>query len=282
MNDSDIPWVSGMAILDRTTEAASPDVVRSFALDELLGKAAGNGGQPVCHLWRHPRAFVMGTRDSRLPHAAEAIRRLEEAGYSTLVRNSGGAAVPLDLGVVNLSLILPISEGKQDFRTDFERMHRLIRRTVAAGGREIDRGEVAGSYCPGDYDLQLDGLKFCGIAQRRQLRAMIIQAFIVVEGSGMERGELVRAFYERAASGAESDSFPAVRPEVMTSLAERSVKGLGTAKAFTEVIIRTLTEFGAIPQSEGSAGMRWPDETAIAEMSRQLRARHPVAPEGAR
>ena len=32
---------------------------------------------------------------------------LRSLGYDTAVRHSGGAAVPLDAGVVNLSLILP-------------------------------------------------------------------------------------------------------------------------------------------------------------------------------
>jgi len=262
----------GMRLLDRTKNIAAVDAVHPFALDELLGKAVGAGGPPICHLWRHPRAFVIGSKDSRLPHAAEAVRMLEERGYSVLVRNSGGAAVPLDPGVVNVSLILPIGEGRsQDFRADFERMYALIRRTAAEYGTEVDKGEIMGSYCPGEYDLAIDGLKFCGIAQRRQLRAMIIQAFVIVEGSGAARARLVKEFYDIAGYGAEPEDFPEVRPETMTSLEECSIVGLDSVEAFIDSIARIVRE--AAP--EGTPAVL-PDAQAIADMGRELRSRYPL------
>ncbi|TVY01478.1 lipoate--protein ligase family protein [Cohnella terricola] len=263
-----------MRLLDRTKDIAAVDAVYPFALDELLGKAVGAGEPPVCHLWRHPRAFVIGSKDSRLPHAAEAVRRLEERGYSVLVRNSGGAAVPLDPGVVNLSLILPIDERRsQDFRADFERMYALIRRAAAEYGTKVDKGEVAGSFCPGDYDLSIDGLKFCGIAQRRQLRAMIIQAFVIVEGSGSARARLVKEFYDIAGYGAEPGSYPEVRPETMTSLEERSVTGLDSIETFAESITRIVRDAGS---KDADAPLVLPDAQAIVDMGRELRARYPL------
>ncbi|WP_239616293.1 lipoate--protein ligase family protein [Cohnella mopanensis] len=282
-------------ILDRTRETTHRDISYPFALDELLGRQTGAGGPSVCHLWRHPRAFVIGSKDSRLPGAAEAIRWLEAQGYSVLVRHSGGAAVPLDPGVVNLSLILPIrAMADQGFHADFERMYALIRRTLSEYGCMVDKGEVAGSYCPGDYDLQIDGLKFCGIAQRRQVRAMIIQAFVIVKGSGSERAELVREFYNRAGVGAKPDDYPVVRPEVMTSLQERTVTGLGGAEDFADAIVRNLRESQpvisgsdaahpihmpegtAIVGSDAAHLFRMPDDTEIAEMCEQLRQRYPL------
>jgi len=265
-------WAAGIRILDRTSETSDGDAARPFALDELLGRATGDGGPPVCHLWRHPRAFVLGTKDARLPGAAEAVRWLESRGYSALARNSGGAAVPLDAGVVNVSLVLPIPDGtRQDYRADFARMYALIRAAAARFGVDVRRGEVAGSYCPGDYDLSVGGLKFCGIAQRRLLRAMIIQAFVLVEGSGAERASLVRAFYDRAAVGAEPGAYPIVRPEVMTSLAERGAAGLSTAEAFAAAIVGVLPA-GAEPFDRSEL----PDEDAVAAVAARLRARYPL------
>jgi len=266
-------WAAGIRVVDRTGDVRDGDVARSFALDELFGQATGNGGPPVCHLWRHPRAFVLGTRDSRLPGAAKAVRWLEAQGRSALARSSGGAAVPLDAGVVNVSLVLPIPEGsRQDFRNDFARMYDLIRLAAARHGADVRRGEVAGSYCPGDFDLSMDGLKFCGIAQRRLLRAMIIQAFVLVEGSGPKRAELVRSFYDRAAVGAAPGSYPIVRPEVMTSLADRRVDGLATAEAFAAAIADILTKNAR----SALEPLAQPDEDAIAGMAMKLRTRYPL------
>ncbi|WP_338130684.1 lipoate--protein ligase family protein [Cohnella ginsengisoli] len=146
----DRAWMSGLLILDRTDRLAAEDPLYAFALDELLCRATGAGGPGICHLWRHPRAFVIGLRDSRLPRAREAADRLAGLGYGVAVRNSGGAAVPLDPGVVNLSLILPKDRAEDmAFHGDFERMYDLIRLAVGQLGGEASKGEVVGSYCPG-------------------------------------------------------------------------------------------------------------------------------------
>jgi octanoyl-[GcvH]:protein N-octanoyltransferase len=267
-----------LRIIDRIKENSPEDIGYPFALDVLLGRHTGEGGGSVLHIWNHPRAFVIGSKDSRLPRAADAIRWLERQGYSVLVRNSGGAAVPLDLGVVNLSLILPIeATASSGFRDDFELMYALIRDTAADYGCKAERGEVAGSYCPGDYDLQVDGLKFCGIAQRRQVRAMIIQAFVIVEGSGATRAELVKAFYDRAGVGAEPGDYPEVIPGVMTSLQERAVTGLETAEYFAAAIARKLRGRQSAAASNGEVqSFVMPDREAIESACAALRLRYPL------
>ncbi|MCD9022114.1 lipoate--protein ligase family protein [Cohnella silvisoli] len=280
MSENDYSWTENMLLLDRTNDTDNTDIGYPFALEELLCKQAGEGGPPVCHLWRHPRAFVMGSRDSRLPKAADAVRQLEEAGYAVLVRHSGGAAVPLDAGVINLSLIMPMSEKYAfGFRNDFERMYALISGAAASAyGYTVSKGEVQGSYCPGEYDLHIDGLKFCGIAQRRQVRAMIIQAFVIVEGSAPARAERVRAFYERAGNGARPGSFPIIVPESMRSLLENSVIGNGGVDAFTNAVIRTLSDFQTASGNAAltNARIHMPEPRSIMEMSERLRQRYPV------
>ncbi|MEK0313448.1 lipoate--protein ligase family protein [Cohnella sp. 56] len=233
--------MSGLLILDRTDSLDATDPLYAFALDELLCRAAGDGGPAICHLWRHPRAFVMGLRDSRLPHAREAAGWLAGQGIGVAVRNSGGAAVPLDPGVVNLSLILPKGQAEDmAYRDDFERMYDLIRQAVRRIGGEAAKGEIVGSYCPGDFDLSIAGRKFCGIAQRRQVKAYIVQAFVIAEGDGAARAGLVREFYRIAAEGADSAAYPAVAMDSMASLAELTGSG------------RRLTHGGAGTDAAGS------------------------------
>ncbi len=287
MSEHEFKWAENMLLLDRTEELADRDISYSFAMDELLCKQVGEGAQPICHIWRHPRAFVMGNRDSRLPEAADAVRRLESEGYEVLVRHSGGAAVPLDSGVVNLSLIMPTS-GKSaygGFRDDFERMFALISRTLGGSGRTINRGEVAGSYCPGDYDLHIDGFKFCGIAQRRQVKSNIIQAFVLVEGSGIARAELVKEFYDHAGVGAKPDAYPRIVPSTMASLEERSVianvrGGIGgSVIPFRDAIHRTFSEISSISATSANAELVkncLPHPDVIRNMADLLRSRYPL------
>lgn len=221
----------GTLIWDRSGELEEPDVLYSFALEELLCRQTGEGAAPIVHLWRHPRGFVMGLRDSRLPGAQQAADWLAAQGYAVGVRNSGGAAVPLDPGVVNVSLILPKrQQGDIDFRDDFERMYLFIREALEDAGVAVDKGEIGGAYCPGDYDLSIGGRKFCGIAQRRQAHAYVVQAFVVAGGSGSARAELVREFYRLAAKGQDVDH-PRVAAASMASLEELAAYGAGEAAA---------------------------------------------------
>src|SRR5690606_33347425 len=151
------------------------DIYFPFACEEWLCREAGDGRlsgiDPLVHLWRHERAFVLGLRDSRLPNAPEAMDWLEREGYRVMVRNSGGAAVPLDRGVVNVTLIQRSRPGQISLNDDFRLMAEVLGKTLRPFGIRFDAGEVAGSYCPGEFDLSIGGRKFCGIAQRRLLRA---------------------------------------------------------------------------------------------------------------
>jgi|GEM_PF-253572 len=290
----------GMLILDRMNEGEpDTDPLHSFALDELLCRQAGEGGPPIIHLWRHPGAFILGQRDNRLPHVETARQQLEALHYHTAVRNSGGAAVPLDPGIVNVSLIVPIGHAAgMRFNYDFERMYELISLALSFTGSRVDKGEVAGAYCPGDYDLSIDGRKFCGIAQRRQAKALIVQAFVVAEGSGSERAALVRAFYD-AAAGAGSEraadadaggggggtsgsagaaaaaSHPIVVPDSTASLEELTTIGSDAARTFAErvkAVIRACQQPDAVASS--AARLKLPPASELEAMIASLHARY--------
>jgi octanoyl-[GcvH]:protein N-octanoyltransferase len=275
------PYIPDHAlILDRMNEPPEAGVLDSFALDELLCRQAGEGGPAVCHLWRHPRALVLGLRDSRLPHAAEAARQFAAEGFDVVVRHSGGAAVPLDPGVVNLSLILPhpsASAHSGGFHDDFERMYALIADALSGTGYAVDKGEIGGAYCPGDYDLSIGGYKFCGMAQRRQTKALIVQAFVVAEGSGAGRAGLVREFYRLAAGDAASSQYPQVEEASTASLSELIGIGKGAADVFAQEVKRVIragqTDAGL---AAAAASLRMPSPEEVRAMAETLRARYAI------
>ncbi|WP_054956840.1 lipoate--protein ligase family protein [Paenibacillus dakarensis] len=267
-------------MLDRSQDLAEPDVLYSFALDELLCRVTGRGGPAICHIWRHPRAFVMGVRDSRLPKASEAEVLLQTLGYDTATRHSGGAAVPLDPGVVNLSLILPLGDhpNHQNFHQDFEMMVLLIREALKDSGYTVDTGEIAGAFCPGAYDLSIHGRKFCGIAQRRQSKSFIIQAFIIAEGSGSERARLVRSFYDQAAGQADPADYPLVQPDSTASLEELADLGPNAVSVFTEAVKKVIRnwQLAADPAALTAAAAKLvlPSPEEIRTMAHSLRQRY--------
>ncbi|PJN49262.1 Octanoyl-[GcvH]:protein N-octanoyltransferase [Paenibacillus sp. GM2FR] len=274
-----LPEDQPVLLLDRTDNLSHQDVLYHFALDELLCRLTGEGGPAICHLWRHPRAFVLGVRDSRLPEAPQGEANLRYLGYDTAVRHSGGAAVPLDAGVVNLSLILPFfSAGPApDFHQDFEIMVELIREALRDTGQRVDTGEIAGAFCPGTFDLSIGGLKFCGIAQRRQRKAFIIQAFIIAEGSGSERARLVRSFYDIAAEGADPKQYPLVEADSTASLEELTNIGSGfeAVRQFTAAVKKVIRGWQAGKDlAEAASRFTMPGDEDIRFMADQMRQRY--------
>ncbi|OBZ13928.1 MULTISPECIES: ligase [Bacillales] len=270
--------LDNVLLLDRMNELDERDVLYPFALDELLCRQTGRGGPAICHIWRHPRGFVMGLKDSRLPGASEAERLLQADGWATAVRNSGGAAVPLDLGVINISLIMRKPDVDSfHFHEDFERMYGLIRHALKETGCRVDKGEIRGAYCPGEFDLSIDGLKFCGIAQRRQTHAYIVQAFVVAEGSGQERAGFVRSFYDKAADRQNASDFPLVTEESTASLEQLTNLGAGAGRAFVDalkgVILSQQTESGL---REAEEKLAMPTSEQILSMAAVLRARYAI------
>jgi len=184
----------------------------------------------LIHIWRHPKAFVLGLRDSRLPNIVKAVEWLQSLGYEVAVRNSGGAAVPLDLGVVNISLVMPNVQPEINFCNDFGHMVRLIRQSLISWTSEVKVGEIKGGYCPGDFDMSIQGKKFCGMAERRQAKGFVVQAFINVEGMGSSYAGLVRAFYEIATKN--KSLHPSVDIELTETLSE--LIGLNSSQVFIE------------------------------------------------
>ncbi|WP_429374103.1 lipoate--protein ligase family protein [Paenibacillus sp. DS2015] len=279
MNDAEHVQLENILILDRMNDLTVSDALYPFALDELLCRHTGKGGPAVCHIWRHPRAFIMGLRDSRLPQAEQSRQWLESQDYEVAIRNSGGAAVPLDLGVVNISLILPKqAQADLHFHRDFERMYKLIQLALIETGSYVDKGEIAGAYCPGDFDLSIAGRKFCGIAQRRQAHAYVVQAFVIAEGSGQERAQLVHEFYKQATTGADSlDDYPQVVTNSTASLEELTNMKQGAAHTFADAVKRVIQSHQTPSVLTDTASKLYlPAVCEVLKMTKTLRTRYEV------
>lgn len=193
----------------------------SFAIDDTLALSVGDGeSAPTVRLWMHPNTVVLGIPDARIPFIEEGVELLAERGYHAVVRNSGGLAVALDQGVLNLSLVLP-NVKNLSIHACYEAMVSFVQYMLADLTDEIEAYEIVGSYCPGDYDLSIDEKKFAGISQRRVKDGAAIQIYLDVEGHGAERAALIRDFYEVGLKGVETNfTFPDVVPETMASLSE--------------------------------------------------------------
>lgn len=208
-------WNQSISGLDR-----SP--LESFAADDTLCQLVGQGQSPATiRTWVHNKSVVLGIQDQRLPHVQKGMDLLIKRGYTPIVRNSGGLAVVLDPGVLNISIVLSEKEERIDINTGYDIMVELIKKLFPKVADDIEAYEIVGSYCPGSYDLSIGGKKFAGISQRRLRQGVAVQIYLCLDGSGADRASLIRDFYETGLQGEPTKfTYPDVHPEVMASLSE--------------------------------------------------------------
>lgn len=210
-------------IYDRSETKAQSDPLSHFALDDaLIRQANTEGTQLLLHFWPTEKMVILGMMDSKLPYLGKGIQYLQDQQYKVVMRNSGGLAVMANQGILNFSLILAeASEEKLTIHEGYEIMLDLIQRTFASFNKEVKAFEISDSYCPGEFDLSIDGKKFAGIAQRRFKKGISIMIYLSVEGNQLLRGETIRSFYEHSLQGEKTRwHFPDVNPSSMANLSD--------------------------------------------------------------
>ncbi|WP_042463697.1 lipoate--protein ligase family protein [Neobacillus dielmonensis] len=227
-------------IIDQSSVGPHFQALQSFGIDDTLCASVGAGQAPAtARTWVHHQTIVLGIQDTKLPFLQDGLQFLKNNGWQPIVRNSGGLAVVLDEGVLNISLVLPEADKGIDINRGYDTMWLLIRQMFADFSLEIEAREIIGSYCPGSYDLSIGGKKFAGISQRRLRRGVAVQIYLCVNGSGSTRAELVREFYRLAKrEQATKFAYPEIEPEVMASLSEL----FGMQLSINDVMLRLLTQ----------------------------------------
>ncbi len=225
-------------IIDQSIQGIHLNALYSFGMDDALCAAVGGGmAPPTVRAWVHRDTIVLGIQDTKLPYLKEGLQYIENQGYDIIVRNSGGLAVVLDEGVLNITLIFPENEKGIDINRGYEAMWRLVQEMFSDFPILIEAREITGSYCPGSYDLSIDGKKFAGISQRRLRNGVAVQIYLCVNGSGSTRAKVIKEFYTISQKNEETKyQYPVINPAVMASLTELLQRDL----TIQDVMIRLL------------------------------------------
>ena len=135
---------------DQSMSGRSKSALESFAADDMLCELVGKGlSLPTIRTWVHENTVVLGIQDHRLPHIAEGRAAIEGHGFQSIVRNSGGLAVVLDSGVLNISIIVSEQNQAIDINTGYDIMVEFVRCLFPQIADRIEAYEIVGSYCPG-------------------------------------------------------------------------------------------------------------------------------------
>lgn len=193
-----------------------------FALTDILTENSKKKQQTFLHFWQYEQTVILGMKDTRTPFLADGIKVIQDAGFTPVIRNAGGLGIISDQGILNISLIFPQEdENRISIDEGYEKMLALTRQAFPVYADKIEAYEIKESYCPGTYDLSIDGKKFAGIAQRRIKNGISVMMYLSVNGDQEKRGELMRQFYQQALKEKfGTDGYPAVRPTSMATLEE--------------------------------------------------------------
>jgi lipoate-protein ligase A len=182
------------------TFAGKGELNKQVAFDELLLEKVGRGDiGPCLHINSFPRCLVATVRESRMPNFRAAQKVLAAQGWPVVIRCSGGSCVPQGAGVLNLSVIHPKVKGWH-LEDGYRLLCTLLREFLAEYDLDAATGDVPGSFCDGNYNLQVGGQKLVGTAQRwaggsRDSAAVLAHACLLVDLDLVEATEKINTLY---------------------------------------------------------------------------------------
>jgi lipoate-protein ligase A len=190
---------------------------------DLLGSVCAGDAEHGLLFWRpNDRALVMPRRMSRLPGFIEAGGSLADSGWPILLRETGGEPVPQSSATVNIALVYaqPGRDADRDrIETAYRRLCQPILEMLTRSGGHASLGEVEGAFCDGRFNVNLNGRKMVGTAQRwRQSRGgtrpvVLVHGALLVDDEREQMVAAVNRFNEICAldSRVRADSHIALR-----------------------------------------------------------------------
>jgi octanoyl-[GcvH]:protein N-octanoyltransferase len=176
------------------------DVTRPATFDErvLDQVVKGERGPSLC-INRASQGLVATVRESRMPTFAASCRALAACGWPVIVRCTGGSCVPQSPGVINFSVVHRKIRG-WTLEDGYKLLCDFMGHFLASYGIAATTGEVPGSFCDGRYNLQVDGRKLLGTAQRwaggnREQAAVLAHACLLVDMDLVEPTEKINTLY---------------------------------------------------------------------------------------
>ena len=174
--------------------------------DVLLDQACEPGSPILVRIWTSPRCLVVSRADLNLVNFWVARKQLLNDGWPVVVRSSGGSAVPIDNGVLNISIIVPFTS---DTRPSQHELYYLLctplSRIFSKFNLTSTISSVAGAICDGKYNVLVQGKKIAGSSQKwkppmngRDTGAALVHAMIYVDMDIEKAIELTNRFYRLA------------------------------------------------------------------------------------
>ncbi|TWX73784.1 biotin/lipoate A/B protein ligase family protein [Colwellia sp. C1TZA3] len=138
-------------------------------------------------LWQAKESTLVLPAGNKWPESHALKAGLLTHGWQLYSRRTGGAPVPQCQGIINLShLYLWSSETPYSIRQAYENLCSVLSDFLKKFGLTSQTHATQFSYCDGDYNLNINGKKIIGTAQRVILqkgggKIVLAQAFILID-----------------------------------------------------------------------------------------------------
>lgn len=220
-----------------------PDANAGLKAELAMLDTVASGHPPSAFLWRARQPALVAPRPfSREPGYAEACVASGRRGWPVTLRQSGGGITPQGPGVVNLALSFRNQRpGQRSIPAAYGAICDPLKYAAAALGISCDIGEVSGSFCDGEYNLQSGGRKFVGTAQRWRKGAALCHALILTDAT---LGPIVEKVAELSADLGRQDRF---RVNSHTSLKMLTDGAADAENRFLEALSEVLKSTGYAP-----------------------------------
>lgn len=157
------------------TESDILKAVQSSQLDQAL------------ILWQTNEDTLVLPAGSKWQQSEELAFKLGEMGWQLYARKTGGAPVPQTQGVINVSYMYTIAD-EEDYSISnaYESFCDILSDFFNYFDVKVDVHDTPGSYCDGKYNLNINGQKVVGTAQRVVLKkgggkVVLAQACILID-----------------------------------------------------------------------------------------------------
>lgn len=166
---------------------------------ELLDDVSHNPERRHIWFWESPRCLVSPKNLTNKPQFDEASQRLAAEGWPVNLRSTGGDVTPQGTGILNVSHVYATRPGKTvDLKEEYDRLCTPLETALGSGA---SRGWQPGAFCDGEYNVQLNGLKFAGTAMRirrnkadRSRNAILAHAIMLIDPVSIEAIDAINRF----------------------------------------------------------------------------------------
>jgi len=175
-------------------------------------------------LWQAKQPTLVLPAGRKWPESDELKATLLSNNWLLHSRKTGGAPVPQCPGVINLShLYLWSNDTPYSITQAYENLCTVLKGFFLEFGLEGQAHATKYSYCDGDYNININGKKIVGTAQRVILKKgggkiVLAQAFILIDVLLAELIQPVNLCYQI------SDKTERVKAQVHTTLFESTVE----------------------------------------------------------